>query len=66
MDSCNFITSFIKMLKHNIDAHFPSYKPYCLKNDGNLVVNQQVKVKSSLGHYAKNVLSHIVPVEVCD
>jgi len=54
------------MLKHNIDAHFPSYKPYCLKNDGNLVVNQQVKVKSSLGHYAKNVLSHIVPVEVCD
>ena len=58
MDSCNFNTLFIKMLKHNIDAPFP--------NDGDLVGSQQVKVKSSLRHYAKKVLSHIVPVEACD
>ena len=55
MDSCNFNTLFIKMLKHNIDAPFPSYKPFWHKNDGDLVVRQQVKVQPSSGHYGKNV-----------
>jgi len=39
MDSCNYINLFIKMLKHNIDALFPSYKPFWLRNDGDLVMS---------------------------
>ena len=55
MDSCNFNTLFIKMLKHNLDAHFPSYKLSRIKKDRDLVVSQQVKDKDFVGHYAKNV-----------
>ena len=29
-------------------------------------MSQQVKVKPYLGHYDKNVLNHIIPIEACD
>jgi len=64
-NSCSLIvdsTWLIKLLKHNIYALFPSHKFSWIQNDGDLVVSQQVKVKPSLGHHVKNVLSHIVPV----
>jgi len=63
MDSCNFNTLFIKSLKHNINAPFPSYKLSWIQNDGDLVVSQRVKDKLFIGYYAKNNLSHIVPLE---
>jgi len=54
------------MLKYNINTLFQSYKHFLLQNDENLVVSQQVKVKPSLGHYAKNVFSPIIPIEACE
>jgi len=54
------------MLKHNTKTPFQSYKLSWIQNDRDLIVSLQVKVKPSLGHYDKNVLSHIVPVEACD
>ena len=59
-------TWLIQMLKHNIDYLFSSHKFSWIQNGGDLVVSQQVKVKPSLGYYAKNVLNHIVLVEACD
>jgi len=54
------------MLKHNIEASFPSYKLSWIQNDGVLLIYQQVKENLFIGHYAKIVLSHIVPLEACD
>jgi len=66
MDSYQFIPFFIQMLKYNINTPFSSYKHLLLQNDGDLVVRQQVKVKTSLGHYATNVFSPIIPIAACE
>jgi len=66
MDGYQFIFLFIQMLKDNINTLFPSYKHLLFQNHGDFVVRQHVKVKPSLGHFDKNVLSHIIPIETGD
>jgi len=53
VDNCNFNTWFIKILKFNLDVHFSFSKLSLIQNNGDLVENEQVKVKPFIGNYFK-------------
>ena len=68
MDSgscCNCCsTRFVEKLALTILPHPNPYKLQWIKDDDDMVVNQQ-KVKFSIGNYKDSVLYDIVPMETC-
>jgi len=40
--------------------HLKPYKPYWINEDGDMIVNQKVKVKLSIGHYEDSILYDLV------
>jgi len=56
-------TRLVDKLSLTVLPHPKPYKLHWLNEDGDLVVNQQVKVKFSIGKYEDSVLCDVVPME---
>jgi len=58
-------TRLVDKLSLIVLPHPKPYKLHWLNEDGDLVVNQQIKVKFSIGKYEDSVLCDVVPMEAC-
>ncbi|KAG2405923.1 uncharacterized protein HKW66_Vig0051780 [Vigna angularis] len=58
-------TRLVEKLALTILPHPQPYKLQWLNDGEDMIVNQQVKVKFSIGNYEDSVLCDIVPMEVC-
>uniref|UniRef100_A0A151UD60 Retrovirus-related Pol polyprotein from transposon 17.6 n=1 Tax=Cajanus cajan TaxID=3821 RepID=A0A151UD60_CAJCA len=58
-------TRLVEMLGLTTSPHPKPYQLHWLNEDGDLVVDQQVKVKLSIGNYDDEVLCDVVPMEAC-
>jgi len=64
--SCNCCsTRFVEKLNLQVVPHPKIYKLQCINEDGELIIDKQVKVKFSIGKYQDNVLCDVVPMEAC-
>jgi len=48
-----------------VKPHPKPYKLHWLNEDEDITINQQVKVKISIGKYEDYVLCDVVPIEAC-
>nr|KYP71439.1 hypothetical protein KK1_010698 [Cajanus cajan] len=58
-------TRLVEKLGLTTSPHPKPYQLHWLNEDGDLIVDQQVKVKLSIGKYEDEVLCDIVPMEAC-
>ncbi len=58
-------TRLVKKLSLITRPHPKPYQLHWINEDGDLVVDQQVKVKLSIGKYEDQALCDIVPIEAC-
>nr|KYP51279.1 hypothetical protein KK1_026964 [Cajanus cajan] len=58
-------TRLVQKLGLTTNPHPKPYQLHWLNEDGDLVVDQQVKVKLSIGNYEDEVLCVVVPIEAC-
>nr|KYP62980.1 hypothetical protein KK1_017541 [Cajanus cajan] len=58
-------TRLVEKLDLTTSPHPKPYQLHWLNEDGDLVVDQQVKVKLSIGNYEDEVLCDVVPMEAC-
>nr|KYP34393.1 hypothetical protein KK1_044652 [Cajanus cajan] len=58
-------TRLVERFGLTTSPHPKPYQLHWLNEDGDLVVNQQVKVKLSIGKYEDEVLCDVVPMEAC-
>nr|KYP49388.1 hypothetical protein KK1_028826 [Cajanus cajan] len=58
-------TMLVEKLGLTTNPHPKPYQLHWLNEDGDLVVDQQVKVKLSIGNYEDEVLCDVVPMEAC-
>uniref|UniRef100_A0A151UIM7 Transposon Ty3-I Gag-Pol polyprotein n=1 Tax=Cajanus cajan TaxID=3821 RepID=A0A151UIM7_CAJCA len=58
-------TRLVEKLSLTTSQHPKPYQLYWINEDGDLVVDQQVKVKLSIGNYEDEVLCDVVPMEAC-
>ena len=64
--SCNCCsTRLVEKLNLQVVLHPKIYKLQWINDDGELIVDKQVKVKFSIGNYQDNVLCDVVPMEAC-
>jgi len=64
---CNcYSTRLVKKIALSILSHPQPYKPQWINNDVDIVFNQLVEVKFSIGIYKDVVLCYIVPMEACE
>jgi len=63
---CNcWSTIMVEKLNLQLIPHPKPYKLQRINEDGELVVDKQVKVELSMGNYKDKVLCDIVPMEAC-
>nr|KYP31463.1 hypothetical protein KK1_048214 [Cajanus cajan] len=63
---CNYCsTRLVKKLCLTTMLHPKPYQLHWLNEDGDIIVNQQVRVKFSIGKYEEEVLCNVVPMEAC-
>jgi len=55
----------VEKLNLQVVPHPKIYKLQWINEDGELIVDKQVKVKFSIGNYQDNVLYDVVPMEAC-
>nr|KYP36068.1 Transposon Ty3-G Gag-Pol polyprotein [Cajanus cajan] len=58
-------TRLVEKLDLTTSPHPKPYQLHWLNEDGDLVVEKQVKVKLSIGNYEDEVLCDVVPMEAC-
>nr|KYP59882.1 hypothetical protein KK1_015323 [Cajanus cajan] len=58
-------TRLVEKLDLTPMPHPKPYQLYWLNQDGNIIVDKQVKVKFSIGNYEDHVVCDIVPMEAC-
>jgi len=58
--SCNFNMWKVKMLKLNVGTQLQFSKPFWIQKDGDLVVNQQVKVTRKINKLKTNLESKVI------
>nr|KYP73832.1 hypothetical protein KK1_006489 [Cajanus cajan] len=58
-------TRLVEKLSLTTSPHPKPYQLHWINEDGDLVVDQQVKVKLSIGNYEDGVLCDVVPMEAC-
>jgi len=58
-------TRLVEKLNLQVVPHPRPYKLQWINEDGELIVNKQVKVEFSIGNYQDNVLCDVVPMEAC-
>nr|KYP32561.1 hypothetical protein KK1_046723 [Cajanus cajan] len=58
-------TRLVEKLCLTTIPHPKPYQLHWLNEDGDIVVDQQVKVKLSIGKYEDEVLCDVVPMEAC-
>nr|KYP31491.1 hypothetical protein KK1_048165 [Cajanus cajan] len=63
---CNYCsTRLVEKLGLTTSPHLKPYQVHWLNEDGDIVVNQQVKVKLSIGKHKDEVLCDVVQMEAC-
>nr|KYP53540.1 hypothetical protein KK1_024432 [Cajanus cajan] len=64
---CNFCsTRLVEKLNLTPIPHPKPYQLHWLNEDGDIIVDKQVKVKFSIGNYEDQVVCDIVPMEACN
>nr|KYP32501.1 hypothetical protein KK1_046807 [Cajanus cajan] len=58
-------TRLVEKLSLTTSPHPKPYQLHWINEDGDLVVDQQVNVKISIGNYEDEVLCDVVPMEAC-